>query len=312
MQSNQNRNKVKNFNNKKKSTKILKPKTLHPVKEQSRIARRRNAREFEFVVDWKRVEVADKVVVKLAQFLNIDEDEAFDRALDILENHNDFRVDSKLIFRSYLKKRFRGDWIHLQWHTFENIQIGIENNRWTRIGYSDTHVFITESTKQKVYDFEDGRCEQCGQPMHFRTAHYTKRDWKIFNDLDNIKLVCYCCYSGRSNMLLNPKLVILDRNMDYLMERMNFQTIEETKAFIKKNLKHAVHTNTFNPSKHSNRKQVKDMKIRGQYWLPGIGRCRLQFRKGQQGREFTLEFTECAKNPKLVVRPQMKSRQLLI
>lgn len=302
------------FKNKPKGSKpkkkVKKPKVLHWIKRQSLIARSRKQRDYNFEIDWPRVEIVDKTISRLAILLGKNEEEAFDLAVEILESNQHFRVDARWIYREYMKNRFRGEWIHLQWHTFENLQIGIENNRWTRVNFSDKDLFLQESLKQEIYDAEDGRCEECGQPMHFRVSYYGKRDWTVFNNSDNIKLLCYCCAKGRKNMLLNPRLILLDRNMDYLSQKLDLESIEEAKEFIRKNLKHAVHTNTFNPNKQSNRKQVKDLKIRGQYWLPGIGRCRLQYRYGENGKEFTLEFTEIARNPELVVLPQAKTRGL--
>lgn len=296
-------------NNGVKKKKKSKPvKVLHWIKRQSLIARRRKPRNFEFEIDWPRVEVADKTVNRLAKFMDISEEQAFDVALDILESNESFRIDAKWIYREYLKNKFRGEWIHLQWHTFENLQIGIENNRWTRVNFSDTNLYLPETLKQEIYNAEDGRCEQCGQAMHFRVSFFAKRNWTVFNDPDNFKLLCYCCAKNRNNMLLNPGLILLDRNMEYLRRKLGMNSVEEAKTFIRSNLQYAVHTNTFNPNKQANRKQVKDYKIRGQYWLPGIGRCRLQYRYGNQGKEFTLEFTEIARDPKLVIQPQSRTR----
>ncbi|MEK4983604.1 hypothetical protein [Bacillus sp. FSL K6-6540] len=306
------RSSIKKSHAPRKKKAVKKPKVMHWTKRQAAIAARRAPRNFNFEIDWPRVEVTDKTLERISGYMGLDEDEAFDRALEILEHHDDFRVDARWIYREYLKKRFRGNWIHLQWHTYENLQIGIENNRWTRIIYSDRHAYFPDEVQQYVYAAEDGRCEECGQAMHIRTAQFVKRDWNVFGDRDNIKLLCYCCKNGRKNMLLNPNLIILDRNMDYLTERLGFESKDQTISFLRENLKYAVHTNTFNPNKQKNRTQVKDKKIRGQYWLPGIGRCRLQVRYQDGKREYTLEFTECAKDPKLIIKPQERSRNLLI
>lgn len=296
---------------KKKKKKQVAPTKLPWIKRQAKISRVRKPKNENFEIDWPRVEVSDKTLLQLAKHMNCSEEEAFDRALDILEQHENFRIDNRMIYRERLKEKFRGEWIHLQWHTYENVQIGIENNRWTRVNFSDEVVYVPDHLAQQIYNAEDGRCEECGQAMHFRTAHFGKRDPGIFGDLDNIKLLCYACRHGRSNALLHPDLLILDRNMDYLRERMGFSNIEELKTFLKDNLKYAVHTNTFNPNKQANRKQVK-AGIRGQYWLPGIGRARLKYKFIDNKKRLVLEFVECAANPKLKIQPQKRSRNILI
>jgi hypothetical protein len=288
-----------------------KPKVLHWVKQQSLIARRRKPRDFDFQIDWLRVEVADQTLRELSRKMDIDEDDAFDKALDILEHHEEFRFDARWIYREYLKKKFRGEWVHLQWMTFENLQIGIENNRWNRVSYNESKLYLPDEVKQAIYAAEDGRCETCGQAMHFRVSYYLKRDWSIFRDPDNIKLQCYACAHGRQNMLLYPGLVIKDRNMDYLMERMGMDSAQDVKDYLRQSLKYAVHTNTFNPNKQQNRKQVKDMKILGQYWLPGIGRFRLQWHPGNDRRKvYTVEFVECARDPQLRIKEQSNTRSI--
>ncbi|MEK5061073.1 hypothetical protein BK126_26520 [Paenibacillus sp. FSL H7-0326] len=300
-------------NNRFKKTKKKKKKPqkkLHWIVEQSKIAMRRKPRNFDFTVDWPRVEVTDKTLSRIANVMNLDEDDAFDRAFDILEEHEQFRIDARWIYREYLKRRFRGEWIHIQWHTYENIQIGIENNRWTRLNFNTDSLYLSEEVKQEVYNAEDGRCEACGQAMHFRVAQFVKRDWTIFNDTENIKLLCYPCKAGRRNVLFSPHLVILDRNIDYLRVKMKMEDNDEVKQFIKENLKYAVHTNTFNPNKQQNRKQVKDLKLRGQYWLPGIGRFRLQVHYIDKRKGYAIQFVECAKNPSLNIQPQKHTRGL--
>jgi ssDNA-binding Zn-finger/Zn-ribbon topoisomerase 1 len=303
--------KSKNLNpylrRKKKKKKPVKILSWH--QKQAIIAKARNKRNFDFVIDWPRVEVSDKTIKRIAEFMKLSEEEAFDRAMDILECHDQFRTNTRWIYREHLKKKFRGNWIHAAWHSFENVQIGIENNRWTRIYYSEEYVYLPEELKQEIYLAEDGRCEECGQAMHYRVAHFKKRNWTIFGEKDNIMLVCYCCAHGRSNMLLSPNLIILDDNMEFLRKGLNMKSIEEVKDFIRSNLKYAVHTNTYNPNKKDRGRPLK-LKMRGQYWLPGIGRCRLQYRYGENGKEFTLQFTECAKEPKLHIQPQKCSRNL--
>lgn len=274
------------------------------------IARRRTPKNDDFVIDWHKVEVTDKVLKRLAEYMELTDDEAFDRSLDILECSAEFRVDVRWTYRELLKKRFRGNWVHAQWNTFENLQIGVENNRWTRLFYSNKYVYLPETLKQEIYSAEDGRCELCGQAMHFRVAHFVKRDWTAFGRPENIALACYCCASNRKNVLFHPDLIIMDDNMEYLREGMGKSSIEEVKDFLKQSFRYAVHTNTFSPYKPKGRApQVRAAKMRGQYWLPGIGRFRLVY-EDQETRVFKVQFTEVAKAPALRIQPQKSSRGL--
>lgn len=122
---------------------------------------------------------------------------------------------------------------------------------------------ISYETKQIVYRAEDGRCENCKRPMHFRVAFFARVDQtKEDYSADNLHLLCFDCKKRKVDFL--HKIETIESSVVESVQQI--LGIEKKSWTIKWIKDHLLEHGVFWMFRNGDRI----------YWLPGIGKFTIQ------------------------------------
>ena len=145
-----------------------------------------------------------------------------------------------------------------------------------------------------VWAAEDGRCEACSRPMDRRCAAFARiDDARPERTADNLHLLCVDCKARRPDVL--GRLVLGGDVATRVMGQLAPAEAEQASRWLRATLRrHGV--------------LVWVGRYERSYWLPGIGRFRVEVQPDGSAAVIAVEWLTAT--PQLKVKPQERTRRL--
>ncbi len=145
-----------------------------------------------------------------------------------------------------------------------------------------------------VWAAEDGRCEACRRPMDRRCAAFARiDDARPERSADNLHLLCVDCKARRPDVL--GRLVLGGDVAARVLGQLPPAEAEQASRWLRATLRrHGV--------------LVWVGRYERSYWLPGIGRFRVEVQPDGSAAVVAVEWLTAT--PQLKVRPQARTRSL--
>ena len=145
-----------------------------------------------------------------------------------------------------------------------------------------------------VWAAEDGRCEACRRPMDRRCAAFARiDDARPERTADNLHLLCVDCKARRPDVL--GRLMLGGNVATRVMGQLTPAEAEQASRWLRATLRrHGV--------------LVWVGRYERSYWLPGIGRLRVEVQPDGSAAVVAVEWLSAT--PQLKVKPQARTRSL--
>ncbi len=145
-----------------------------------------------------------------------------------------------------------------------------------------------------VWAAEDGRCEACTRPMDRRWARVTRVDDRRPDDTpDNLQLLCVDCKARRPDLL--RQLALGGDVAARVMGQLNPQEAEQASRWLRASLRRYGVIVWVGREARS-------------YWLPGIGKFRVELQPDGTAAVTTVEWLTAS--PRLTIQPRARTRAL--
>lgn len=223
--------------------------------------------------DWNKIHISDEAINITSQLNDLSEEDAFDHLLHLLENAN--------------SAKFKGeDECGVKIYRLENEYLYVKEQQ--LINYSRRNNY-SKKIRLEVHAAEDGRCEQCGRPMHKWVIRIRRKDQEIFNEFNNYVLLCPDCDQNSEDPLIHAQIEHASLISYQAARGVSFEDAYKELRVTKDNLV------LISLQKENSRL----------YWAPGLGRFILQ------NNILKLDYLEDSPMPVLQRKPQARSRRNL-